>query len=336
MAEGVHTSEYDYHLPEHLIASESVEPRDSSRLMVIDRAHATIGHRRFNEIGEFLRPGDLLVVNDSKVFKCRLAGQVGGKTIELFLLREHDSGWLALARPGKILGKGSRILLPDNVEVRVENKHPDGTLTVAFPFDAATVFAYTEKFGEVPLPPYIRQNEKAAATYQTAYARAVGSAAAPTAGFHFTERLLGELEARGVRRATITLHVGLGTFQPIKTEHLGEHTMHEEFFEIPEATKQLVRETRERGGRIVAVGTTSLRALESWAAGKKGSTDLFITPGYEFKVVDALVTNFHLPKSTLLVLVRTFGGSELMVRAYEEAIRNDYRFYSFGDAMLIV
>lgn len=335
MAEPTYTSDYDYHLPEDRIAKVPLEPRDSSKLMIIDRKESTISHHTFHELPGFLQTGDLLVINNSKVFKCRLRGTVGEKQLELFLLRKEEDAWIALAQPGRILKPSSHIELAGGVAATVKEKHEDGTIRVVLPLGDDEVFAYTETHGEVPLPPYIEQSEKADASYQTAYAEKIGSAAAPTAGFHFTERLLNELKSRGVRVAPVTLHVGLGTFQPIKSDTLEGHKMHTEFFEVPEETMKLIEETRARGGKVIAVGTTSLRALESAALGKKLSTDLFIHPGFTFKVVDALITNFHLPKSTLLVLIRTFGGSELMISAYEEAIKNGYRFYSYGDAMLI-
>jgi S-adenosylmethionine:tRNA ribosyltransferase-isomerase len=328
----MNTSAFDYVLPPDRIAQEPVKPRDRSRLLVLDRKTGAIAHRRFFEIGEFLRPGDLLVVNDSRVFKARLKTIEG---IEIFLLRPDGSCWIALAKPGRKLSVGATIAFPNGRTARVAGKRDDGTVMIDFGTSADDVFALADAIGEVPTPPYVdKPPADAATTYQTVYAEHVGSVAAPTAGFHFTPELIDELKSDGIRFATVTLHVGLGTFRPIKTDTLESHEMHEEWIRIPEQTRRLVEETKRNGGRVIAVGTTTVRALESGI--DEGFTKLFITPGYRFKTVDAMVTNFHLPKSTLLVLVSAFAGRDVIRRAYDEAIRVGYRFYSFGDAMLIL
>ncbi len=329
------TSDFDYVLPPERIAQTPAEPRDSSRLLVLDRHTGEMRHRRFFEIGEFLRPGDLLVVNESKVFKARLrAGDV-----EIFLLRSDGPHWLALAKPGRKMKSGATLTFSDGMTCRVIEKRDNGTIAIDFGMPPEDVLAWTDRVGEVPLPPYIHQSQvesrksKVAATYQTVYAKTVGSVAAPTAGFHFTPELIEKLKSQGVRFATVTLHVGLGTFRPIKTETLDAHEMHEEWVDVPDETLAAIEETKRRGGGGIAVGTTTVRALESGV--RRGFTNIFITPGYQFKIIDALITNFHLPKSTLLVLLSAFAGRDLVFKAYSEAIENGYRFYSFGDAMFI-
>ncbi|MFH1078365.1 MAG: tRNA preQ1(34) S-adenosylmethionine ribosyltransferase-isomerase QueA [Patescibacteria group bacterium] len=344
----MNTSDFDYFLPQDRIAQEPMRPRDASRLLVLDRASGTWLHRHFSDIGAFLRPGDLLVANDSKVFKARLSTADG---IEIFLLRPDGIRWMALAKPGRKLSVGSVVAFGDETTATVVGKRDDGTVELDFGRTAEDILAWTDRVGTVPTPPYIRRepgmdsrlrgNDKE--DYQTVYARTVGSVAAPTAGFHFTPELIGSLASTGIRFATVTLHVGLGTFRPIKTETLEEHVMHEEWIDIPEETAQLIAGTKAAGGRVIAVGTTTVRALESGV--RHGSTGMFITPGYRFKTVDGLITNFHLPKSTLLVLISAFIGEKhddpdwgrhTALAAYADAIRNEYRFYSFGDAMLIV
>lgn len=342
------TALFDYRLPPELIAQEPARPRDSSRLMVVDRATDALRHRKFFEIGEFLLPGDLLVVNESKVFKARLHGTVGAgprarlgqpqgvapTTVEIFLLRPDGDEWLALGKPGRKIDVGSLVRFPDDTTCRVTDKLPDGTMFVDFGKPAENIFAWTDRMGEVPTPPYVKQAVRDESDYQTVYAKQRGSVAAPTAGFHFTPELIEKLKTQDVRFAHITLHVGLGTFRPMKTEMVEDHVMHEEWIEVPEETQKAIEETKRNGGRVIAVGTTSVRALESGIG--QGFTNLFITPGYRLKVVDALITNFHLPKSTLLVLVSSFAGRDLILKAYAEAVKERYRFYSFGDAMLII
>ncbi len=345
----MHTSDFDYILPPNQIAQEPAEPRDSSRLFVLNRRTGEITHKRFFEIGEFLRPGDLLVVNESKVFKARLRIKGG----EVFLLRSDGRHWIALAKPGRKMKPGMIVTFSDDATCRVVEKKEDGTIVIDFDKSAEDVLAWTDRVGEVPLPPYIKgvvrrasgvaTNDALRTTpyYQTMFAKTVGSVAAPTAGFHFTPELIEKLKANGIRFATVTLHVGLGTFRPMKAETLEEHKMHKEWIDVPDETIAAITETKQRGGRVIAVGTTTVRALESLPLrkgeleGVHGFTNIFITPGYRFKIVDALITNFHLPKSTLLVLVSAFAGRELTFSAYPQAIKEGYRFYSFGDAMFI-
>lgn len=326
------TSDFDYVLPPERIAQTPAEPRDSSRLLVLDRRTGEMTHRRFFEIGEFLRPGDLLVVNESKVFKARLrAGDA-----EIFLLRSEGSHWIALAKPGRKMKSGMTLTFSDGTECRVVEKRDDGTIAIDFGMTPEDVLAWTDRIGEIPLPPYIKPPVVPLAkgdVYQTVYAKTVGSVAAPTAGFHFTPELIEKLKSKGIRFATVTLHVGLGTFRPIKTETLKEHEMHEEWVDVPDETLATIEDAKKRGGRVIAVGTTTVRALESGV--RHGFTSIFITPGYQFKIIDALITNFHLQKSTLLVLLSAFAGRDLVLKAYSEAIENGYRFYSFGDAMFI-
>lgn len=350
------TSDFDYFLPPDRIAQEPLRPRDRSRLLVLDRKTGERQHRRFFEIGGFLKPGDLLVVNESKVFKARLCATVGAglprpgrgdhapTDIEIFLLRPKDRHWVALAKPGRKLKVGVSVRFDDGSSADVVEKRDDGTVVLDFRRTAEEVLAWTDLVGSVPTPPYVdRPPVDAEEVYQTVYAKTVGSVAAPTAGFHFTPELIADLRANGIRFATVTLHVGLGTFRPIKTETVEEHEMHEEWVDVPPSTSDELRATKERGGRVIAVGTTSVRALESET--RHGFTNLFITPGYRFRFVDGLITNFHLPKSTLLVLVSSFVGEHhddpnwgrrTVIAAYEDAVKSDYRFYSFGDAMLII
>lgn len=330
------TADFFYDLPADRIAQEPVEPRDHSRLLVLNRETGTREHRHFYEIGDFLREGDLLVVNESKVFKARLRGRIAAQSvIEIFLLRPEGEGWIALAKPGRKIAEGRMIQFDEGVTGMVKEKKPDGTIVIVFKnMDADQVLAWSDRCGVVPLPPYIEKPVGDEGRYQTVYAKTVGSVAAPTAGFHFTPELIKKLKAQGIRFASITLHVGLGTFRPIKTETLEEHDIHEEWIDVPDETRTAIRETKERGGRVIAVGTTTVRALESNTS--HGMTKLFITPGFDFKVVDALITNFHLPKSSLLVMVSAFAGQKTMLDAYHDAIEKKYRFYSFGDAMLIL
>jgi S-adenosylmethionine:tRNA ribosyltransferase-isomerase len=345
--------DFGYELPEAAIAQMPAEPRDSARLLVLDRsrsspAHPKLEHRIFRALGEELRPGDLLVVNDSRVIPARLPAQrAGGGAAEVLLLRPIDDGigrWEALVRPSRRLRDGSILTLRSGDRVEVGERLGSGTRAVRFDGDPAAVMAVA---GEMPLPPYIHQRSSPPERYQTVYARPPGSAAAPTAGLHFTTSLLGSLEAAGLRRASITLHVGLDTFRPLEGEFIDEHQIHREWYEVPPATGAAIDETRRNGGRIVAVGTTSLRVLETAARGRSsGWTDLYITPPYAFRGVDALVTNFHLPRSSLLLLVTAFvqagmsatgslDARDTVLAAYAAALAAGYRFFSFGDAMLI-
>ena len=337
-------SDFDYELPEHFIAQEPVEPRDSSRLMVLNRADGTITHAVFREIGKFLKAGDLLVANQTRVLPARLFARkipTGGKVEILLLRREAPAQWQALVR-GRGLIAGKQLELPNGLmaEIAAVLDGPVRRIRFSRPLDDALM-----RLGQVPLPPYIHRPLENPERYQTIFARELGSAAAPTAGLHFTPELLKSLQEQGVGFATVTLHVGLDTFAPVKEEDPREHKIHTEWCEVSEETAEQINRTRAAGGRIVAVGTTTVRTLETAAlhapAGKAvaawaGDTDLFILPGFRFRVTDAMVTNFHLPKSTLLMLVSAFAGRERILRAYEIAKQEGYRFFSFGDAMLIL
>jgi S-adenosylmethionine:tRNA ribosyltransferase-isomerase len=324
------TSELDYELPEALIAQKPAEPRDSSRLMVVDVAKETIAHHIFRDLPRFLRPEDALVLNETKVLPARLvARKRSGGEVELLFLRDLGGPWEVLARPSKRLKPGT-VLAVGADKLRVVKSLGDGHWVV----EGRDVRGTMERSGRMPLPPYIRPTADAEKAYQTVYARNPGSAAAPTAGFHFTEEVLEEAERVGTTIARVTLHVGAGTFAPIRTEKLEKHRMHGEYYFVPEGTVQAVRGAE----RVVAAGTTVARTLETWAAGgeREGESRLFIYPGYRWRAVDALLTNFHLPRSTLLAMVMSFGGKELVREAYRVAVEERYRFYSFGDAMLLI
>lgn len=338
----MHISDFDYDLPEALIARFPLPQRTASRLLHVDAAAGTFIDRMFADLPKLTRPGDLVVLNDSRVIKARLRGEkASGGRVEVLIERitgEHEA--LVHLRASKKPRPGARLWLAGAIEARVEGR--EGDLFRLYFDPARSVLDWLEAYGEVPLPPYINRPALAedVKRYQTVYAREPGSVAAPTAGLHFDAAMLRKLEASGVQIAWVTLHVGAGTFQPVRVDDIHAHRMHSERYVIPEATVQAVQATRERGGRVLAVGTTSLRTLEAAAAGGElragsGETDLFITPGYRFRVVDRLLTNFHLPRSTLLMLVYAFGGTELMRRAYAHAVRARYRFFSYGDAMLI-
>ena len=323
------SSELDYDLPETLIAQNPVEPRDSSRLMVVDVQGGTISHHTFRDLPNFLRPGDALVLNETKVLPARLiAHKPSGGKVELLFLRDLGGPWEVLARPSKRLNPGLK-LTSGNEELRLVKELGEGRWTV----EGEDVHSTLERSGHMPLPPYIRSTPEAERRYQTVYARTPGSAAAPTAGFHFTDRLLEEV-GDVARIAHVTLHVGTGTFTPLRTENVQDHRMHAEYYSVPEKAANMV----EAADRVVAVGTTVARTLESWAAGdeREGESELFIYPGYEWRMVDTLLTNFHLPRSTLLAMVMSFAGVELVREAYRVAVEERYRFYSFGDAMLLV
>ncbi len=336
-------SDFDYGLPAELIAQQPAEPRDSARLMVVRRASSAIEHHIFRDITAELRAGDLLVVNDSRVLQARLFGHLAGTggRVEVLLLRDAgDGGWEVMARPARRLRPGRLVRFEsggEQVEARVEAVQQGGERLLRFPAGINP-----ERFGVTPLPPYITAPLADAERYQTVYARAPGSAAAPTAGLHFTPALLERLRAAGVATAAVTLHIGPGTFRPVTADDPRRHEMHAEYYQISEETAAAIRETRARGGRVVAAGTTSVRVLEQVAAdlgeaigSASGWTRIFMYPGYRFRLVDALITNFHLPRSTLLMLVSAFAGRELVLRAYQEAVTQRYRFYSFGDAMFI-
>jgi S-adenosylmethionine:tRNA ribosyltransferase-isomerase len=324
------TSELDYELPEALIAQRPAEPRDSSRLMVVDARSGTISHHVFRGLPRFLRPGDALVLNETKVLPARLLGRKpGGGEVELLFLRDLGGRWEVLARPSKRLRPGMTLSVgADELEL-VENLG-EGRWRVA----GENLRGTMERSGRMPLPPYIRATAEAEEAYQTIYARNPGSAAAPTAGFHFTEGVLERAERAGARIARVTLHVGTGTFAPVRADKLEEHRMHAEHYAVPQRAARIIKGAE----RVVAAGTTVARTLESWAESGKpdGESSLFIYPGYRWRLVDALLTNFHLPRSTLLAMVMSFGGKDLMREAYRVAVEERYRFYSFGDAMLIL
>ena len=337
---------YDYDLPEVLIAQQPRPQRDASRLMVVDRSTCTIHHTQFSQIGEFLPPRSLLVINNTKVIPARLIGRklpTGGK-IELLLTRQKSANrWEALVKPGRRVTHGTRITFGDGaLTAKILAKSSLGLYTVRFKYDG-DFEEILAQVGKVPLPPYIKREPNRADKheYQCVYAKEAGAIAAPTAGLHFTLGLMDILKRNGIHQVPLTLHVGLGTFQPVKTENIEMHKMHSEYFELSQTSANRINVAKAEGRKVVAVGTTSVRALETVASGcsvnpYQGYTDIFIYPGYQFKVVDALVTNFHLPKSTLLMLVSAFAGRDFILEAYQEAIDQEYRFFSYGDAMLIL
>lgn len=337
-------SDFYFDLPPELIAQTPLERRDSSRLLHLNRRSGEIEHRHFYELPQYLRSGDCLVVNDTRVLPARLLGQrASGGGVELVLLRDLGGGrWECLSRPGRKTRPGTELSFGDGeLLATVEAVAEGGNRIVQFHYEGIFL-EVLERLGRMPLPPYIREELQDAERYQTVYSREIGSAAAPTAGLHFTPELLDQIRAMGVRVCTVTLHVGLGTFRPVKEEEIEDHAMHAEYCVIPQETADAVNETRKNGGRVIAVGTTSCRTLESFAAedgtlsASSGWTSIFIYPGYRFKCIDALVTNFHLPESTLIMLVSALAGRENILHAYEVAVRERYRFFSFGDAMLIL
>ena len=333
-------SDFDYNLPKELIAKYPVEPRDACRLMVLDRKTQKIEHRIFRDIIDYLQEGDLLVLNDTKVIPARLQGKKEtGAKIEVFLLRPiTENRWEVLIKNIKRLKPGQKVIFGEDFSAKLIEKYEEGKALVEF--EGEDINALIKKYGHIPLPPYIEREdeEKDKDYYQTVFARKEGAVASPTAGLHFTKELLDKLEKKGVKKTFVTLHVGLGTFRPIQTEDITKHKMHEEYYYIPEETLKLILETKEKGKSVVAVGTTVVRTLETYAqTGKtEGFSDIFIYPPYQFKMVDRLITNFHLPKSTLLLLVSAFAGKDFIFRAYKEAVRKKYRFFSYGDAMLIL
>ncbi len=337
------TSDFSYHLPPELIAQTPLERRDGSRLMVLRRSDGQVRHEHFYDLPRHLRAGDCLVHNDSRVLPARLIGhRESGGVSEVLLLTDRGEGlWECLVRPGKKLRPGVKISFGDGeLTAEIEAVLPDGNRLVRFHYEGIFL-EVLEKLGRMPLPPYIHAELEDRERYQTVYSRVSGSAAAPTAGLHFTPELLDEIRAMGVNVVSVTLHVGLGTFRPVKAEELEEHDMHAEYCMVPEETARVITETKRRGGRVVCVGTTSCRTVESFANEDgtmdphAGWTKIFIYPGYRFKCLDALVTNFHLPESTLVMLVSALAGREKVLGAYDEAVKERYRFFSFGDAMLI-
>lgn len=335
-------SDFDYLLPERLIAQHPVEPRDSSRLLVLDRATNKVRHAVFTELLDYIMPGDTLVFNDTRVIPARLIGRradTGGQ-VEVFLLNEKTAGeWEVLVKPGKRAKLGMIIDFGSELSCEVINSTDFGGRVVRFRFEG--IFnEILDRLGETPLPPYIHERLTDSERYQTVYSRQRGSAAAPTAGLHFTTSLLSQIEAKGARLAFITLHVGLGTFRPVATENITDHVMHREYFSVSEAAARAVNQAKEQGRRVIAVGTTSIRTLETAATNGRlsagsGWTDIFIYPGYQFQLIDGIITNFHLPKSTLIMLISAFAGRETVLAAYQEAVEREYRFFSFGDAMLL-
>lgn len=344
------TSDFSYDLPQELIAQHPAERRDASRLMVLDRANGTIAHRHFSDLTEYLRPEDVLVINDSKVIPARLYGTVEGRpdaAIELLLLRQRELDlWEVLVKPGKRARVGMRLVFGDGILTgEVVDIVQEGNRLIRFSYDRtayANIYDILHRIGLMPLPPYITERLTDNDRYQTVYAREEGSAAAPTAGLHFTPELLDRIRAMGVAIAPVMLHVGLGTFRPVKEDNIRDHVMHTEFCSVSEESARLINERKKAGGRLICVGTTSCRTIESVARedgtipAMSGDTGIFIYPGYRFKAVDALITNFHLPESTLLMLVSAFYDRDHVLQAYRTAVEEQYRFFSFGDAMLIV
>ncbi len=334
--------DFNYELPEELIAQTPIEPRNFSRLMVLNPATQEIFHEHFYDLKNFLTAGDALIFNDTRVIPARLIGnKTTGGRVEIFLLRRIDSTtWETLVKPGRKVLEGTEIFFGEELSCKIVGRTDFGGRIVQFQFDG--VFEeILDRLGETPLPPYIHEKLSDIERYQTVYNRERGSAAAPTAGLHFTKEQMQELENFGVNLGFVTLHVGLGTFRPVQTETIENHQMHEEFYTVPETTAKLIHDTKLAGKKVIAVGTTSIRTLESAALDNlnvevgSNSTKIFIYPGYKFKIVDALITNFHLPKSTLIMLVSAFAGREFILKAYKEAVENRYRFFSFGDAMFI-
>mgnify|MGYP002678133122 CR=1 FL=1 len=335
-----------YDLPKELIAQEPADPRDSARLMVLDRKNDTIEHRIFHDLPEYLNAGDVLVVNNSKVLPARLMGVKvpTGAVCEVLLLRQaHGDTWECLARPGRRMQAGTKLSFGDgSLTATVDETLPDGNKYVTFQYDTQTLYEKLDEFGKMPLPPYITKQLEDQSQYQTVYAKELGSAAAPTAGLHFTPELMKRLEEKGIGFAEVTLHVGLGTFRPVKEDDIADHKMHTEWYAVSEETARRINETKAAGHRVIAVGTTSCRTLESVAQkygdirACSGDTDIFLYPGREFKAIDGLITNFHLPESTLIMLVSAFYGYEKTMAAYKTAVEEKYRFFSFGDAMLIL
>ncbi len=336
-------SDFSFYLPPELIAQTPIPKRDHSRLLCLDRETGAISHRKFYELPSLLREGDCLVVNDSRVLPARLLGhRTTGGAAELVLLRDlGDNCWECLCRPGKRLREGAEISFGNGeLHARIEAVMPDGNRRVRFIYEGIFL-EVLDRLGKMPLPPYIKEELNDRERYQTVYSRELGSAAAPTAGLHFTTALMDEIRAKGITICPITLHVGLGTFRPVKEDEIEDHAMHSEYCSIPAETEYYVNQCHQNGGRVIAVGTTSCRTLESFTDENgvlhalSGWTDIFIYPGYRFRCIDALITNFHLPESTLIMLVSALAGREQILHAYKTAVENRYRFFSFGDAMFI-
>lgn len=340
------TSDFFYELPQELIAQTPIEPRDSSRLMVLDRKSGEIEHRIFRDLTDYLESGDCLILNNTRVIPARIYGvkKETGAVVEFLLLKQSENNvWECLCKPGKRAKTGSEFVFGDGlVECVVEDVTDDGNRIIRFKCDSKEIYNILDKIGKMPLPPYITAELEDGERYQTVYSKELGSAAAPTAGLHFTDEMLDMIRKKGVNIGYVTLHVGLGTFRPVKVDDVTKHKMHSEYYYLPKETADIINETKKKGKRVISVGTTSTRTLES-VASKYGcikededNTEIFIYPGYEFKVVDAQVTNFHLPESTLIMLVSAFAGYDNVMNAYKEAVKERYRFFSFGDAMLIL
>lgn len=338
------TSDFFYNLPEELIAQTPVEPRNSSRLMVLSVKDGAVRHDRFYNLPDYLKPGDCLVLNDTRVLPARMYGirKDTGAVVEFVLLRQHGNMlWECLAGPGKKAKEGYQFKFSDKLSATVTEVLPDGNRMIEFVCDG-DFFTVLDEVGQMPLPPYIKEKLEDKERYQTVYSREKGSAAAPTAGLHFTKEMLESIKKSGINIAYVTLHVGLGTFRPVKDEDVTKHKMHTEHFYISEEAADIINTTKKNGGRVICVGTTSCRTVESCAAkygdirSCSGDTDIFIYPGFEFKCMDGLITNFHLPESTLIMLVSAFAGYDNVMNAYNIAVNEKYRFFSFGDAMLII
>lgn len=337
-------SDFFYNLPEELIAQTPIEPRNASRLMVLNRENGEVKHKKFTDLPVFLNKGDLLVLNDTKVLPARIFGKRTdtGSEVEFVLLkRKNDTDWECIAGPGKKAKVGHSFTFSEKLSGEITEVLPDGNRILHFIFEGE-FYSLLNEVGNMPLPHYIKEELKDKDRYQTVYSRELGSAAAPTAGLHFTKEMLEELKQLGINIAYVTLHVGLGTFRPVKVDNILEHKMHSEHYHIPKETAELINATKEKGGRVICVGTTSCRTVESAADENgrltecSGDTDIFIYPGYKFKCLDALITNFHLPESTLIMLVSALAGYENTMNAYKIAVEEKYRFFSFGDAMLIL
>ena len=337
------TSDFDFYLPEELIAQTPLERRDTSRLLTLDKVTGETGHYHFYDLPQFLKPGDCLVLNNSRVLPARLIGHrpTGGVCEVLLLSDKGDNVWECLVRPGRKLRTGAQVIFGNGeLTATIEAEESDGNRLVRFHYQGIFL-EILEHLGKMPLPPYIKAELQDNERYQTVYSKVMGSAAAPTAGLHFTPELLQTIQDMGVSICYVTLHVGLGTFRPVKAEDIQDHEMHSEFCQISQETADTINRTRANGGRVVCVGTTSCRTVESFAEedgtmrARSGWTNIFIYPGYRFKVLDALITNFHLPQSTLIMLVSALAGREHVLAAYEEAVKERYRFFSFGDAMFI-
>ena len=343
--EHIPRSDFAFDLPKELIAQHPLDRRDSSRLLCLDRETGEVRHRHFSDLPELLRPGDVLVMNDSRVMPSRLLGRKEGTggAVELLLLNQKENGlWETLVKPGKRAKPGTRVVFGEGLLTgEITDTVNGGNRLVRFFFEGDSFFQVLDQIGRMPLPPYITEELEDGERYQTVYSRELGSAAAPTAGLHFTPELLETLGKKGIETGFVTLHVGLGTFRPVKVDNITDHQMHSELYTIPEETARMVTRAKQEGRRVIAVGTTSCRTLESaWKNGClpacSGDTSIFIYPGYQFQVLDGLITNFHLPESTLIMLVSAFAGYEHTMNAYQEAVRERYRFFSFGDSSLIL